>query len=149
MEFIAILADTARSRAYLQTLIKENLKPKKVFILDDNNEKYLGKILNKSEILKDNNKSYSFKFSILNPKEDLVTTLSKTDIPYTTLNTSDINSHDVYLTLSKCNTKLVVISVYAGQILKSQILSLKKIIYMFIVVNFQIIEEAHLYTTHY
>ena len=83
MEFIAILANTARSQAYLQTLLKENLKPTEVFILDDNNEKYLGKISNNIEILKDNKQSYAFKFSVMNPEEDLITTLSKTDIPYT------------------------------------------------------------------
>jgi len=126
MEFIAILANTARSQAYLQTLLKENLKPAEVFILDDNNEKYLGKISNQTEILKDNNESYAFKFSIMDPKEDLITTLSKTDIPYITINTPDINSNDVYLALSKSDIKLVVVSVYAGQILKSKILTLKK-----------------------
>jgi|APSaa5957512493_1039668.scaffolds.fasta_scaffold15038_3 methionyl-tRNA formyltransferase len=126
MEFIAILANTARSQAYLQTLLKENFKPTKVFILDDNNEKYLGKISKKIEISKDNNQSYVFKFSVIKPKEDLIATLSKTDIPYTTINTPDINSNDVYLAISRSDIKLVVISVYAGQILKSKILSLKK-----------------------
>ena len=126
MEFIAILANTARSQAYLQTLIKENLKPAKVFILDDNNKRRLGKISNKTEILKNNNKLYSFKFSIINPKEDLITTLSKTDISYSIIDTPDINSNDVYLALSKCDVKYVVVSVYAGQILKSEILSLEK-----------------------
>ena len=92
MEFIAILANTARSQAYLQTLLKENLKPIEVFILDDNNEKYLGKISNKTEISKDNKQSYAFKLAVMNPEEDLITTLSKTDIPYTIINTPDINS---------------------------------------------------------
>ena len=126
MEYIAILANTARSQAYLQTLLKEKLKPAQVFILDDNNKKHLGKIENKTDILKDNTKSYSFKFSTINPKEDLIATLSKTNIPYTTINTPDINSNDVYLSMEKCDIKLVVVSVYAGQILKSKILSLKK-----------------------
>ena len=126
MKFIAILANTARSQAYLQTLLKENLKPIEVFILDDNNEKYLGKISNKTEISKDNKQSYAFKLAVMNPEEDLITTLSKTDIPYTIINTPDINSKDVHLAISKSDIKLVVISVYAGQILKSKILSLKK-----------------------
>jgi len=126
MEFIAILANTARSQAYLQTLLKENLKPIEVFILDDNNEKYLGKISNKTEISKDNKQSYAFKFAVMNPEEDLITTLSKTDIPYTIINTPDINSKDVHLAISKSDIKLVIISVYAGQILKSKILSLRK-----------------------
>ena len=126
MEFVAILANTARSQAYLQTLIKENLKPTKVFILDDNNEKRLGKSSNQENFVKDKHEHYSFKLSILNPNEDLITTLSKTDISYTIIDTPNINSNDVYQVLSKCSEKLVVVSVYAGQILKSEILSLKK-----------------------
>lgn len=126
MKFIAILANTARSQAYLQTLLKENLKPAKVFILDDNNKRHLGKTSNQTGILKNNNKSYTFKFSIINPKEDLITTLLNANIPYTNINTPDINSNDVYLSMEKCDIKLVVVSVYAGQILKSKILSLEK-----------------------
>ena len=123
MNFIAVLANTARSQAYLQTLIKENLKPSKVFILDDNNEKSLGKIADKESIIKDNNKCYSFKFAIMKPKEDLISTLSKTDIPYRIIHSSNINSYDVYEALCKCDEKIVIVSVFAGQILKSEILA--------------------------
>ena len=126
MNFIAVLANTARSQAYLQTLIKKNLKPSKVFILDDNNEKSLGKIADKESIIKDNNKCYSFKFAIMDPKEDLISTLSKIDIPYRIIHSSNINSYDVYEALCKCDEKIVIVSVYAGQILKSEILSLEK-----------------------
>mgnify|MGYP000978993231 CR=1 FL=1 len=126
MKFIAILANTARSQAYLQTLIKVNLKPTKVFILDDNNQKSLGKISDKEEIVKDIKKSYSFKFSVMNPKENLLSTLLKTNIPYSIINSANINSHDVYEILLNCSEKIVVVSVYAGQILKSEILSLGK-----------------------
>lgn len=127
MDFIAILANTARSQAYIQTLIKENLKPVKVFILDDKNEKKLGKISDKNNILNIANKAYSFEFSIINPKEDLITTLSKTDISYEVINSPDINSDILYVALSKNNIGFAVISVYPGQILKPKILSLKKL----------------------
>ena len=95
MKFIALLANTARSQAYLQTLVKENLKPTKVFILDDNNEKFLGKITDQVEISNIEKPYYSFKFSIINPKEGLIKTLSKNEIPYTIINTHNINSDEV------------------------------------------------------
>jgi len=126
MKFIALLANTARSQAYLQTLVKENLKPTKVFILDDNNEKFLGKITDQVEISNIEKPYYSFKFSIINPKEGLIKTLSKNEIPYTIINTHNINSDEVYYYLSQCVEKFVIISVYAGQILKKNILSLNK-----------------------
>ena len=126
MKFIALLANTARSQAYLQTLIKENLKPTKVFIMDDNNEKSLGKIIDQKEVSNEDKSFYSFKFSIINPKEDLITTLSKTDISYTIINSSNINSDEVYSFISERDEKFVIVSVYAGQILKKNILSLNK-----------------------
>ena len=46
MEFISILAHTSRSQAYLQTLVKNKIFPKKVIILDDHNQKKLGKFNN-------------------------------------------------------------------------------------------------------
>ena len=125
MKFIALLANTARSQAYLQTLIKENLKPTKVFIMDDDNKKSLGKIKNYTKVNK-GKLPYSFKFSVINTEEDLLSTLSKTDIPYTIINSSNINSEDVYSSLLKCDENFVVISVYAGQILRNKILSLNK-----------------------
>lgn len=126
MKFIALLANTARSQAYLQTLIKENLKPARVFIMDDDNKKTLGKIKNNKNNFNKGKVSYSFKFSVIDPQEDLLSTLSKTDIPYTIINSSNINSEDVYYSLLKCDENFVVISVYAGQILRNKILSLNK-----------------------
>ena len=37
MKFSLILANTARSQAYIQTLISQDIIPKEVFILNDKN----------------------------------------------------------------------------------------------------------------
>ena len=123
MKFIAILAFTARSQSYLQTLVKNKFYPEEIFILDDENKKSLGKINPSKKKLSD---SHYYKSAIFNPKEDLLSTLKRTSIPYTIMKTSDINSDNLYLELSNIKTKLVVVSVYPGQLLKDKILSLKK-----------------------
>ena len=76
MEFVVILANTARSQAYIQTLIDHKLYPKKIFILDDENKKSLGKI----DLSSRKDASYSFKSAIFNPKEDLISTLKKANL---------------------------------------------------------------------
>ena len=124
MDFIAILANNIRSKAYLQTLIKEKLFPKRVYVLENITKVDLGVIKNKKKIFK---RKYSYKKSILDVTEALVDTLSKFSIPYKVLNTQDINSDEVYNNILKCNIKLVIVSVFAGQILKARILNEKKI----------------------
>ena len=126
MKFSLILANTARSQAYIQTLISQDIIPKEVFILNDKNKKKLGKITKKYINSNINNNIYSFQLATLNINEDLVRSLSKLDIPYTIINSPDINSEELYEVLLKSDTKLCIVSVYAGQILKSKILGLKK-----------------------
>ena len=54
MDFIAVLANNIRSKAYLQTLIKEKLFPKKVYVLENISKVDLGVIKNKKKTLKEN-----------------------------------------------------------------------------------------------
>lgn len=124
MKFICILAHTARSQAYLQTLVQNKIFPKKVIILDDQNKKRLGKF-NNLEYTK-LNKIYKFKAALINPQETLVETLNKNNINYDTVMSADINSDQLFSILSKLNIKLTLVSVYAGQILKEKILNLNK-----------------------
>ena len=124
MEFVSILANTSRSQAYLQTLIQNNLLPKKVIILDDQNRKKLGKF-NVMESVK-LSKIYKFRAAQINPREKLLETLNRNNISFDTVKNPDINSDQLFSLVAELNTKLILVSVYAGQILKEKILSLKK-----------------------
>ena len=62
----------------------------------------------------------------MKPRETLIETLNKNNISFDTIMNPDINSDQLFSVLSKSNIKLVLISVYAGQILKEKILSLDK-----------------------
>ena len=123
MEFIAILADNVRSQAYIQTLVKQDIFPSKVIILKNNRNNSLGIVSKKSASLK---KKYSFKNSIIDMKESLTNTLRKNNISYETINDSNINSDIVLKKLLNCKKKIVLVSVFAGQILKTRILNTKK-----------------------
>ena len=124
MEFISILTYTSRSQAYLQTLVKNRIFPKKVIILDDHNKKKLGKF-NIKDYTK-LNKIYEIEKAQLNPRENLIETLNKNKIKFDRVMNPDVNSDQLFSIISKSNIKLVIISVYAGQILREKILSLDK-----------------------
>ena len=124
MEFISILAHTSRSQAYLQTLVKNKIFPKKVIILDDHNQKKLGKFNNADYAILNN--TYELEAAHMKPKETLIETLNKNNIKFDTIMNPDVNSDQLFSVISKSNIKLALVSVYAGQILKEKILSLDK-----------------------
>ena len=124
MEFISILANTSRSQAYLQTLLKNKIFPKKVIILDDQNKKKLGKF--NEQDYAELNKIYKLQKAQMNPGETLIETLNKNNIKFDTVMNPDINSDELFSIISRSNIKLVLVSVYAGQILREKILNLEK-----------------------
>ena len=124
MEYYAVLANTSRSQAYIQTLIKNRIIPKKILILNDNNKKSLGK----NPLSSDNSskKIYYFNRAIIKPNESLTQTLIKNKIEFEVIDNPNINSEEIFAILSKIKTKIILVSVYSGQILKEKILSTKK-----------------------
>lgn len=124
MKFIAVLADNVRSQAYLQTLVKQKILPHKVIILKSHANSSLGVVSKKSVSFK--NDKYFFKNSILDTKESLIYTLRKNNISHETVNNSDINSDIIFKKISNCKNKIILVSVFAGQILKTRILQTKK-----------------------
>ena len=127
MEFIAILAENIRSQAYIQTLVKEKIFPSNVIILKNSPNNSLGVISKKFVSLQKD--KYSFKNSIIDMKESLTNTLRKNNISYETINDSNINSDIVLKKLLNCK-KIVLVSVFAGQILKTRILNTKKFLHI-------------------
>ena len=123
MEFIAVLADNVRSQAYIQTLVKQNIFPSKVIILRNHSNNSLGIVSKKPASLK---KKYSFKNSIIDMKESLINTLKKNNISYEPVNNSDINSDIIFKKVLNCKEKIILVSVFAGQILKARILKTRK-----------------------
>ena len=123
--FIAILAITTRSQAYIQSLVKSKFLPGYVIILDERSDASRIRPENK-EIQKLANTEYNFGQACLHTKETIVETLNAVGIPFHIIAEPNINSSKVVELIDARDEQHVIVSVYGGQILKKEILGCGK-----------------------
>ncbi len=124
--FIAVLANTVRSQAYIQSLVKSEITPSYVIILDERPEATKIRPENR-DTQKYGNARYDFGQACISFQETLVETLSTAGIPFDIVAEPNINSSLVINLIDARDEQHVVVSVYGGQILKKEILSLGKL----------------------
>ena len=120
--FIAILAITTRSQAYIQSLVKSKFLPNYVVILDERSGASKIRPENK-EIQKFANTKYNLGQACLHVQETIVETLNAVGIPFDIVAEPNINSAKVAELIDARDERHVIVSVYGGQILKKEILS--------------------------
>ena len=128
--FCMLLANNNRSKAYLQSLIKENLVPQNVLLLKDTKNKLPEQTENDSNIL-DRSEQESWVFCSVtgikfNEKESLSKTLTKNSIPFKIIGSSDPNDSKVTKMLKTLEEEYCIYSGPGGVILKSEIFSTRK-----------------------
>jgi hypothetical protein len=96
MKFGLIISDTNRSKAYVNSLIKNLLLPEEVFFFSEKENKYFNYIFIKNKI------------------------------KYYWINNNDINHYKVTSKILKSEFKNFIYSGYGGQIIRSEILKKKK-----------------------
>lgn len=121
--FVALIAPTARSKAYLQCLCREGIFPSKIYIMTDDFENLLEeeKVANKiSEQTK------YFKID-----EPILRTINNYKLEYEVINTKNVNDKVVCDVLKMTNAEYIIYSGFGGAILKKELFSLgKKIIHV-------------------
>ena len=107
-----IMADTSRSRVYIQSLINHNLLPNFILLLNNNPKRRMfGQVYKKS-----NNNIGDIDISI-----PIIESLNKRRIDYLKLNTFNINDNKVIRIIKKRPELIFIYSGYGGTILKSEI----------------------------
>jgi len=129
--YCMLLANNNRSKAYLQSMIEEDLVPTNVLLLQDNKIKLPEQTDNDSHIL-DNSEQESWVFCPVtgikfNEKESLSTTLTKKKVPFKVIASSNPNDTEVTKELKSLEEEHCIYSGPGGVILKSEIFSTRKI----------------------
>ena len=124
--FSMLIVNNNRSKAYLQTLIKERFVPERAILLEDpktvlpENERLAAS--SEKRVRRCEEADIEF-----DEAETVAVTLDKNRIPYETVNTVDINSGEVIDRVRNCPTEYLVYSGPGGFILKKELLSAGKI----------------------
>lgn len=122
-EFVMLASDTARTKAYLQAMIREKKFPAKCIVYSDD----ISKMRNEAEGYKESEKDYRY-FDVNQP---ILFSLDKADIPYILVENKDINSEQIENILKGLKQKYLIYSGYGGYILKPHLFQLnKKIIHV-------------------
>lgn len=100
-------------------MISNDLIPNHIVIMDDDSGLAFGQ--QKYELEKNISMEYGF-----NINESLEETLKKKNLAHDRLNTKNINEKEVIDYLKNRTEKVIITSVYGGQILKKEILSIEK-----------------------
>lgn len=135
--FIMLAAPSTRTKAYIQVMAKENLFPKKCYLMVKN-----------SQVLLDEMRDCSFKEKeeiYFNIREPILFSLEKYSIPYEFV-ADDIHSEEIKYKLSQINETYIIYSGYGGVILKSHLFELNK---KFIHVHAGLLPEYRGSTTAY
>lgn len=117
-EFALIASDTARSKAYLQTMIKENRLPGKCIVYSED----ISGMQKDAEKYQGNAMSGQY-FDINIP---ILFSLNKANIDYVLVENKDINSEQMKDILQGLKQKYLIYSGYGGYILKSHLFNLNK-----------------------
>lgn len=114
-EIACVLADTARSQAYLQALVRSGLKPAECLILADSRQD-----------MREPAGASSGERQYFNINEPLLETLEQNQIKYEFLGTRDINADAVEKALRGIPQRYLIYSGYGGYILRPHLFRLGK-----------------------
>jgi len=117
-EFALLASNTARSKAYLQAMIREKKMPEKCIVYADD----IFKLKEEAERYSDHEISDSY-FCI---EEPLLFSLNKADISYTLIENKDINSEEMKKAIQSLKQRYLIYSGYGGYILKPHLFHLNK-----------------------
>ena len=123
-----LAGDTSRSKAYLQSMVRHDVLPKYVIVLDNENTLLPGQTDN-STLYAENYQSEKddcwseADFDINLPVIDL---LEENNIPFEVVSTSDINSQKVIESIKRRVEKVFIYSGYGGTLLRKEIFSTGK-----------------------
>ena len=127
LNFSMLLINNNRSKAYLQALLKNKFKPKKIILLNDKNIVLPEHTENDKLISKDTNQKFIIKLKDLDlefdEKKHVLNTIEKNNIEYVLVDNLNINSEEVVAEVKNLPSKYIVYSGPSGTILKSEILS--------------------------
>ena len=112
-----LAADTTRTKAYLDKMIKEKILPRHCIVYTDD----INKI--KDELLLNHTDK---KNKYFNEKKPLLLLLEEAGISYEIIPTRDINSEKMLETLKSISMKYIIYSGYGGQILKNKLFDIEK-----------------------
>lgn len=115
-----LVADSARSKAYLQVLIKNDMMPAHCIVYCDNVQEMTSFAENYQESFSD--KSSAF----FNLNEPVLHSIQNANISYEIINTKDINSEQMVQRIQKRVEKYMIYSGYGGTILKDQLFQIGK-----------------------
>lgn len=129
LDISMILSDNNRSKAYLQSLVKNNINPSYVILMKDDRYKLPEQDEYGSIIYKDSNQSviqsmYDIEFD---EKESIIETLDKNKVEYIEHNILDVNNKKIIDSVQNCPSKHIIFSGVGGNILKKGILSTGKV----------------------
>ncbi len=130
MNFSMLITNNNRSKAYLQNLVKNNLMPSKVIVLNNNNVTLIEHTENDKLISQDTNQKFVRKLIDLNisfdEKEHVIKTIKKNNIEFIEVNNLNVNSKSVIKEVSKIKDKHIIYSGPSSSILGKEILSKNK-----------------------
>ena len=119
LDDVALIAsDTHRTKAYIQMMIKEKLKPSMCLVYSDNKKK----LIEEAEGYTDSNVTNPF-FCV---DEPIIYSLNKAGIKYCLMENKDINSEEMAEVIRPLPQKYLIYSGYGGYILKPHLFEMGK-----------------------
>ena len=109
-DFALLASDTARTKAYIQNMMKEELFPKICIVYSDD--------INKMQEEADNYKTKGDYVDYFDVNMPILTSLNKADIPYILVENKDINSDTIRRVLMGLTPQYLIYSGYGGLILE-------------------------------
>lgn len=117
-EFALLASDTARTKAYLQAMIKEDMLPGMCIVYSDD----INKMQSEEEQYQRINLNQKY-FDIATP---ILYSLHSVGIPYLLVDNKDINSEQMLDVLKGLKQQFIIYSGYGGYILKSHLFQINK-----------------------
>lgn len=117
-EFALLASDTARTKAYLQAMIREEKLPGLCVVYSD----HIAGMKEEAEKYQRNNENEKY----FDRDIPILFSLNETNIPYILIENKDINSEQMKDTLSELQQKYFIYSGYGGYILKAHLFHINK-----------------------
>jgi len=132
LQDVALLAgNTSRSKAYVQALIRHGLHPEHAYLLGSPTRSSLPGQLSSDQLQNERGRS-KHQFDPLWPEsnfslnEPIEYTLANAVIPFTTIESADINSTEVVEAVANISQEVLIYSGYGGALLRKPILATGK-----------------------
>lgn len=129
--FSMLLVNNNRSKAYIQNLVEQGIKPSFVVLLDTSGACLPEHTENDNEIYINANQKFIRKCPVtelsFDEKEHVLKTLEDNNIKHSTVSSLDVNSKQVIEEISKLADDYIIYSGPGGTILRKDILSLGKV----------------------